>query len=117
MSQDDWIILLLKIGLIAGAISLFAWVAIYTWLTRGGAWRNPIGQTLIVKTLLIAALFVPQILSLFFHLNRLDSRITAWTDVTLIGLVTPIMTWRSLVWVRLSRRDRETDRDREEVQS
>lgn len=104
MTQDALIVLFLKIGLIAGAVSLFAWVAVYTWLTRGGAWRNPIGQTLIAKTLLIAGLFVPQILSLFFQLNRLDSHIAAWTDVTLIGLVTPVMTWRSLVWVRLSRR-------------
>lgn len=104
MSQDDAIILCLKIGLISGFATLVLWVGIYTWLTRGGAWRNPIGQTLIVKTLLIAALFIPQILSLFFHLNRLDSRIAAWTDVALIGLVTPVMCWRSIVWVRLSRR-------------
>ena len=55
MSQDAWILLLLKIGLIAGAVSLVALVVIYTWLTKGGAWRNPIGQTLIAKTLLIAA--------------------------------------------------------------
>jgi hypothetical protein len=103
MTQDDWILLLLKIGLIAGAVSLFAWVAVYSWLTRGGAWKNPIGQTLIVKTLLIAGLFVPQILSLFFRLNRFDSHIVAWTDVALIGLVSPVMIWRSWVWVRLSR--------------
>lgn len=106
MSQDSWILLLLKIGLITGAVSLVAWVVVYTWLTKGAAWRNPIGQTLIAKTLLIAGLFVPQILSLFFSLNRLDSHIAAWTDVALIGLVTPVMCWRSLVWVRLSHRDR-----------
>lgn len=110
MSQDQLIILLLKIFLISGFATLVAWVALYTWLTKGGAWRNPIGQTLVIKTLLIAMLFVPQILSLFFQLNRLDSRIAAWTDVTLIGLVTPIMTWRSVVWVRLSRKDRDQDR-------
>lgn len=104
MTQDSLIILLLKVGLIAGSVSLFGWVALYTWLTRGAAWRNPIGRTLVIKTLLIAALFIPQILSLFFHLNRLDSHIAAWTDVALIGLVTPIMCWRSAVWVRLSRR-------------
>jgi hypothetical protein len=110
VSQDQWILLLLKIGLIAGAVSLFAWVVIYTWLTRWAAWRNPIGQTLIIKTLLIAGLFIPQILSLFFQLNRFDSHIAAWADVALIGLVTPVMAWRSLVWVRLSRQDRDEDR-------
>lgn len=79
-------------------------MAIYTWLTKGAAWGNPIGRTLIAKTLLIAGLFIPQILSLFFNLNRLDSHIAAWADVTLIGLVAPVMIWRSAVWVRLSRR-------------
>lgn len=104
MTQDDLIILLLKIGLITGAVSLVGWVVVYSWLTKGAAWRNPIGQTLIAKTLLIAGLFVPQILSLFFNLNRLDSRISAWADVVLICAVTPVMIWRSAVWVRLSRR-------------
>lgn len=103
MSQTQWIILLLKIGLVSGFVTLVAWVAVYTWLTRGGAWRNPIGLTLVIKTLLIAGLFVPQILSLFFNLNRLDSRIAAWTDVALIGLVTPVMTWRTIVWLRMGR--------------
>lgn len=110
MMQDHLILLLLKAGLISGFTSLMTWVAVYTWLTRGGAWRNPVGQTLVIKTLLIAALFVPQILSLFFHLNRFDSRMAAWADVTLIGLVTPVMIWRTVVWVRLSRGDRGRDR-------
>lgn len=103
MSQDNLIILLLKAGLISGLASLLAWVLDYTRLTRGAAWRNPIGRTLLAKTTLIAALFVPQILSLFFRLNRLDSRIAAWTDVALIGLVTPVMLWRTAVFERVHR--------------
>ncbi len=103
MSQDQWIVLLLKIGLVAGFASLSAWVAVYHALTRGGWHRNPIGLTLVIEAALVAALFVPQILSLFFHLNRLDSHIAAWADVALIGLVTPVMVWRSVVMVRLAR--------------
>jgi hypothetical protein len=110
MSQDTLILLLLKVFLICGFTTLIAWVVIYTRLTGGGAWRNPIGQTLIIKTLLIAALFIPQVLALFFHLNRFDSHVAAWADVTLVGLVTPVMIWRSVVWLRLSRRDRDRDR-------
>lgn len=103
MSQDQWIIFCLKVGLVSGFLSLTQWIGVYTRLTRGGAWRNPIGLTLIFKTLLIAGLFIPQILSLFFQLNRLDSHIAAWTDVALIGLVTPVMLWRTLVFVKLDR--------------
>lgn len=103
MSQDAWIILCLKVGLIAGFAALTGWVAVYTWLTRGGAWRNPVGLTLIIKTLLIAGVFVPSTLSLFFHLSRLNSYIAAWTDVTMIGLVAPVMLWRTIVWIRLDR--------------
>lgn len=103
MSQDQWVILLLKAGLVAGLVTLVAWVAVYSRLTRGGAWRNPIGLSLIIEALLIAGLFIPQILSLFFHLNRLDSYIAAWADVTLIGLVAPVMAWRTIVFLRMGR--------------
>ena len=101
MTQEQAIILCLKIGLICGGIVILAWVAVYSRLTKGGAWRNPIGLSLIVEALLIAGLFVPQILSLFFNLNRLDSRIAAWADVALIGLVTPVMVWRTVVFLRM----------------
>lgn len=111
MTQDSLIILLLKIGLIAGFASITLWTAVYSALARW--WESPVGRTLVIEAALIAGLFVPQILSLFFSLNRLDSRIAAWTDVTLIGLVTPVMCWRALVWARLSRKDKDQDRNRE----
>lgn len=103
MTQTQWIVLLLKIGLVSGGVILVAWVAVYSKLTKGEAWRNPIGLSLIIEALLVAGLFVPQILSLFFNLNRLDSRIAAWADVALIGLVTPVMIWRTVAWLRLDR--------------
>ena len=106
MDQDQLIILLLKIGLIAGLVSIVSWVAVYHVLTKGGWRKNPVGRTLVVKSLLIAGLFVPQILSLFFNLNRLDSHIAAWADVVLIGAVTPTMIWRTAVWLRLDRAGR-----------
>jgi len=101
MTQDSLIILLLKVGLIAGFASIGLWTAVYSALASW--WESPVGRTLVIEAALIAGLFVPQILSLFFNLNRLDSRIAAWADVTLIGLVSPVMLWRTLVWVRLSR--------------
>lgn len=106
MDQDQAILLLLKIGLIAGLVSIVAWVAVYHVLTKGGWRRNPVGRTLVVKSLLIAGLFIPQILSLFFQLNRFDSHIAAWADVVLIGAVTPVMWWRTAVWFKLDRAGR-----------
>lgn len=101
--QAQAITLCLKIGLIAGFASLISWVAVYTWLTKGGAWRNPVGLTLIVKSLLIAAMFIPTTLSLFFHLSKSSSLVAGWADVALIGAVGPVMAWRTLVWLRMAR--------------
>jgi hypothetical protein len=103
VTQGAVIVLLLKIVLVSGFISLTAWVAVYRRLTRGGWRRSPIGRTLVAESLVIAALFIPTALSLFFNLNRFDSRVAGWADVALIGLVTPIMCWRIAVWVRLGR--------------
>jgi hypothetical protein len=104
MTQEQLIIVLLKIGLIAGLISLIAWVGVYSRLAKW--WRSPIGRTIVIETLLIALLFVPQILSLFLNLTRLDSRVAAWADVALIAAVTPVMLWRAAIWLRLGRTGR-----------
>ena len=111
MSQDDWIILLLKIVLISGAVSVTLFVAMYHKLTRGGVWRNAIGQTLVAKDILLIACLVPSILSLFFSFNRLTSHIAAWADIALFGLITPVMLWRVQVWRRIHKNgDREGGR-------
>lgn len=104
MSQDQLILLCLKVGLIAGFISMVAWILLYSRLTRRAVWTDPIGQTLIIETLLLAGLFMPTALNLFFNLNRLDSHISAWVDVTLIGLVTPVMLWRCQIFFVIARR-------------
>lgn len=101
--QLQAITLCLKVGLIAGFAGLTGWVAVYTWLTKGGAWRNPVGLTLIVKSLLIAGAFIPSTLSLFFHLSKGSSLIAGWADVALIGAVGPVMLWRTIVWLRMAR--------------
>jgi hypothetical protein len=104
LNEIQWITLALKIVLISGFASLVTWVAVYTRLAAW--WRNPIGRTLVAKTLLIAGMFVPSILSLFFRLNKQDSLIAGWVDVGLIGAVTPVMLWRTAVWLHLNRTDR-----------
>lgn len=104
MSEESLIILCLKVVLISGFCSLITWIAVYSRLAAW--WRNPVGRTLVVKTLLIAALFVPTTLNLFFHLGRNHSLLIGWIDVGLIGAVTPVMVWRTVVWLRLSRTGR-----------
>lgn len=101
MTQDQWIVLALKVVVVSAFMSLVAWIAIYTRLAAW--WRNPVGRTLVAKTALIALLLVPSALSLFFQFNRLTSHVAAWVDVGLIGLITPVMIWRSAVWIRLHR--------------
>lgn len=102
MSEDQWIVLLFKIVLISGILSIVTWIAVYTRLAKW--WRNAIGRTLVAKSLLLAGLLIPSALSLFFHLNRLTSHLAAWADVTLIGAITPVMIWRTAVWLRESRK-------------
>ena len=109
MTQEQAIILCLKIGLIAGFASIAVWTAVYSRLAQW--WRHAIGRTLVIEAVLIAGLFVPQILSLFFNLNRLDSRIAAWSDVALIGLVTPVMLWRTIVFLRMGPSPNRKPRD------
>jgi hypothetical protein len=89
----------LQVVLICGFCSLVGWVAVYTKLAPW--WRNPVGQTLVIKTALIALMFIPSILSLFFHLSAATSKLMGWVDVALIGAVTPVMLWRIAVWMQL----------------
>jgi len=101
VTQEQLLILALKVALISGFCSLAGWVALYTALA---AWyKDPIGRTLVAKTTLIALLFIPTTLALFFHLSRTDSWAAGWVQAALIGLVSPVMWWRSLVWLRLHR--------------
>jgi hypothetical protein len=104
VTQDQWLVLAFKAALISGFISLATWVTLYSCLAAW--WRNPIGRTLVRLAALTGALYVPTVLSLFFRLNRLDSRLVGWIDFGFIALVTPEMLWRSLVWWRLHKAGR-----------
>lgn len=101
MSQLEVIRLLFKITLISGFLSISAWIVVYTRLQKW--WHDEIGITLVAKSALIACLFVPSILALFFHLSAVTNELVGWIDVALIFAVTPVMIWRSVVWVKVSR--------------
>ena len=99
MTQDQLILLLLKIILIADVISIVAFVADYTRLAPW--WRNPVGRTIVTKDALLVLVLIPSILSMFFTFNRLSSHIAAWVDVVLLGSMAPVMLWRIVVWRRV----------------
>lgn len=103
MSQDQAIILALRVVLVAGVVSIVLFVADYTRLTRWGCWRNPIGRTLVWKDVLLACCLTPSLLSLFWHFSRLTSHIAAWVDIALFGLLAPVMLWRVAVFERIHR--------------
>ena len=108
MSQDQVLLLLFKIVLLADVIAVLAFVADYSRLTRGECWRNDIGRTLVWKDVLLACCLAPSVLSLFWKFNRLTSHVALWLDVVLFGLVAPAMLWRIAVFERIHR-DKKTN--------
>ena len=112
--QLHLLVILLKIALPFGFFGLIQWVAVYTVLERRW-YRQAIGQTLVTKTLIVAALLMLTSLSVYFNLNRYDEIWVAWIEVALIFSIFPVMVWRSVVWVRTSRMGRnETEKDKEQ---
>lgn len=99
MTQDDLLLLLFKVILIADLVAIAAFIADYSRLARW--YSNPIGRTLVIKDILLILLLTPSLMSLFFHFSRLTSHIAAWIDVALFALLVPVMLWRVAVWVRV----------------
>lgn len=99
MTEQQWVILCLKIVLISGFISIATWIGVYTWLAPW--WKTAIGQTLVIKSALLALILLPSTLSLFLNFSRLTSEVAGWLDVILIGAITPVMIWRSVVWWKM----------------
>ena len=109
MSQDALILLFFKIVVVADLLSVFAFLAIYTALAQW--WKHVIGRAIAIKDILLGMAFIPSVLSFFFHFNRLTSRVAAWTDIGLFGLIAVVMAWRCVTWVKIHRKG---ERDAEE---
>ncbi len=107
VTQDDVILLCFKVVEVASVVTIVAFVACYSaWAPW---WREAIGRTIVIKDLLLLAAFIPSILSIFLHFNRLTSHIAAWVDVAVIGLIAPVMCWRILVFRKIHRDGKKTD--------
>ena len=95
------IILAFKVVEVASLVTIVAFVACYTWWTRGKCWTNPIGQTIVAKDAALILVLIPSLLSIFIGFNRLTSHIAAWFDITAFATVPVIMTWRVIAWRRI----------------
>lgn len=102
MTQDQLILVLYKIVLIAGEISVFGFVAVYTFLAPW--WKNPLGRTIVQLDLLVGAAIAVSIFSLFFNFSRLTSRAAAWIDMGIFVMITLTLLARIPLFIRLHRR-------------
>lgn len=104
--NGGFIVLCGQVVLISGFCSIVTWIAVYSRLSAW--WRYPLGQALVTAKLLVAALFALSILTAVFHLTGL---FIEWLNVVLIGAMTPVMLWRTAVWLHLDRTDRLPSHD------
>lgn len=112
MTQDQLLVLLFKIILIADVAAILAFIGQYTALARW--WSNAIGRTIVIKDILLVLAFVPSILSLFFHFTRMSSRVAAWFDVALFAGIFAVMCWRIAVWNKIQRARKGPEGDGDE---
>lgn len=95
----------LKLTSIAALAGLVQWVIVYTHLEPW--WRSRVGRSLVYLALLNMVLPALFILSLFFDLNRQTSEVLAWTLVGVLALTAVTMGWRTVLWVRASKEERD----------
>ena len=101
MSQDELIIFLFKVVLIACEVAVIAFVAVYSRLAAW--WSNPLGRTVAQLDILLGAALLPSIMSLFWHFSRLTSHIAAWFDLGIFALIAVTLFTRIPLWIRLHR--------------
>lgn len=88
-----------KVAEVSGIVTISAFIACYSRWARW--WANAIGRTIVIKDFLLIVAFIPSLLSLFLNFNRLTSHIAAWIDIAMIGLISPVMIWRVLVFRKI----------------
>ncbi len=96
---------LLIAGSFTAIIALAQWIAVYTLLEPWWRRDNQIGHSLVLLALFAMVTPALFILSLLLDLNRAASQILAWAEIVLLFSYAPAMGWRSIIWVRTSRRE------------
>lgn len=72
-----------------------AWIIDYS---RARAWSNPVGQTLLTKTIIITLLLCMSELTAFFRFRSMELQVIRWSDLVLLALIGPVMVWRMRVF-------------------
>lgn len=106
MTQDQLFLLLLKIAIPLAILSFLTWVAVYTRLQPW--WRDHIGVNLVLNVVISVGQLSFLGLAVYFHLSRIDNRLIGWLYTIFTLAITPLMIWRSIVWIRESRKAAET---------
>lgn len=96
--------LALKVALVVSVTGLLMFLVDYTRLTKGRAWRDPIGLTLIFEALFSAGMLIPLLLASFFHLSPLGVQILSWSLIGFMFAGGLVMFWRTWVFEREHKR-------------
>ena len=96
---------LLIAGSFTAIIALAQWIAVYTLLEPWWRRENQIGHSLVLLALFAMVTPALLILSLLLDLNRAASQILTWAEIVLLFSYAPAMGWRSVIWIRTSRRE------------
>jgi hypothetical protein len=95
---DPVLALLSKIGTISAAGWIAIWIVQYTYYTKGKAWKNHIGASLMCMKMLIGIIMLLIALESFFTWGTSVRTALTWVNVILVLLFTPCMIWRVWAW-------------------
>ena len=104
-------LLALKTALIISVSGLVVFIADYTRLTRGGAWKDPIGLTIIIEGIFFIGTLTPLLLAAFFRFSTLGSEIGSWILIGFLALAGLVMYWRTLIFERTSRKAKKAGQE------
>lgn len=92
--------LLLVVTQVCLGVALFGLGSWAVYYSRHRGWRNAMGRTLLIETVLLFAVLALSGLGVYFSIADEE---TAWAEAVLVGLVGPVMIWRLWVMLKLSR--------------
>lgn len=87
--------------IVANLVFLVGYTRLQPW------WRDSIGITIAVESVLIVLVLIPSALSLFLHFNRLTSVVSGWFDIGDIFLVGAVILWRAIAFQVTAKQERK----------
>jgi hypothetical protein len=103
----EWRHWLLEAGLTAGSFFMLAWILQYSWYQPW--WKDPIGRTFVYIDVLLLLVFVPLLISAWWHLTISVTVWLSWLLVVAILAVPVVLAWRMVVWRNIRKAGRKKD--------